>query len=325
MERSILKRFILLLFFCGVLIGNFSLRAAPEKSVLLARNFIFASVNGEVITSDEVLRLTGTKEQQARAVYSGERLETVIYNYRKDAVNDLIDDILVQAEFSRYNYTLSKQDIEREIDRIGTAIGCRSREQLIRRLQKEGSGMEELEMNARKKLMVQMMIYRQLRIADPISPQEVYEYFQANESSYSSAEKIGLAMLKLDSARTDLEKVSAEITAELSADPGKFEEFVRRYNPELGSGDLGEIDRKLLRPEFAAAFEEFQVGLVAGPIKVYDGVVWLKITSWKPAQKPVFKEVEERIKSDLQRKKQEKILEDYIQQLRNGAVIEYFL
>ncbi len=300
-------------------------KSVEAKSDNRIGNLILASVNGKVITESDVLPLTSNREKQARAVYSGERLSKVIYDYRKEVVNELIDNILVQSEFDRFKYPLSRQEIEREIDRFGVRIGCRSREQLLKRLNKDGSTMEELQLRVRKNLMVQIMLFRQFRIADPVSPKEVFEYFKTHQSEYASPEKVGLAMLKLDSSRVDLEKVSAEISAELKSSPERFSALVKRYNPELGNVELGAIDSKLLRPEFASAFKEFKVGLTAGPIKVYDGVVWLKITSYQPAQKAVYSLVENKIKSDLERKKREKILADYIQRLRSDAVIEYFL
>ena len=321
----ILKQIAVILiftFFTAALCCGKSVESAPETTV---GNLILASVNGNVITESDVLPLTRNREKQAKAVYSGERLSKEIYNYRKEVVNELIDNILVQAEFDRFKYPLSKQEIEREIDRFGERIGCRSREQLLRRLSKDGSTMEELQLRVRKNLMVQIMLFRQFRIADPVSPREVFEYFKAHQSEYASPEKVGLAMLKLDSSRSDLDKISAEINEELKSSPEHFAALVRRYNPEFGNVELGEIDSKLLRPEFASAFKEFKVGLTAGPIKVYDGVVWLKITSYKPAEKAVYSLVEEKIKSDLERKKREKILADYIQRLRSVAVIKYFL
>ena len=47
--------------------------------------------------------------------------------------------------------------------------------------------------------------------------------------------------------------------------------------------------------------------------------------SYKYVSAPDIENVEEKIKSDLERKKREKILADYIQRLRSAAVIKYFL
>jgi parvulin-like peptidyl-prolyl isomerase len=317
-----LKSLVLIIssiLFAGLI--AFPLPAADDTQM----NSVLASVNGEAITLVDVLPLTRNKEMQARSVYSGERLEQVVAGYRREVVDELIDNLLIQAEFVRHDFVLSNQDVEREIDQFAIRIGCRSRDQLIRHLGKNGSTLEEVRMGIRKNMMVQMMLYRQIRIADPVSPREVYEYFKANEASFATPEKVGLAMLKLDSSRSDLETVSAEITAELKKNPEGFSALVSKYTPELGNGDLGEIDSKLLRPEFSAAFKEFAPGMIAGPIKVYDGMVWLKVISFVPAQKVVFSDVEEQIKLDMELKMREKVIKDYVKKLRSGAVIDYFI
>lgn len=313
------KIFLSVVFWAG-LCNAFALADNSNNGV----NSVLATVNGQVITLVDVLPLTQAKELQAHSVYSGERLKNVIADYRKKVVNELIDDLLVQAEFARHNFVLSSHDIEREIDQFAQRIGCRSREQLLRKLRKDGSSIEEIRMGIRKNMMVQLMLFRQIRIADPVTPKELYEYFKANEADYASPEKVGLAMLKLDSSRKDLERVIPEISAELKKNPENFSGIVKRYAPEFKNGDLGEIDSKLLRPEFAAAFKSFSPGMVAGPLKVYDGIVWLKVTSWSPAKKSGFHEVEERIKNDLERKKREAVVTQYIKKLRSNAVIEFF-
>ena len=299
--------------------------AGAEKAVAGGEmNSILASVDGEAVTLMDVLPLTHGKELQARAVYSGERLEQVIMDYRKQVVNELIDNLLVQAEFRRSQFTLPSQEIEREIDQFAVRIGCRSREQLERRLRKDGRNIDEVRMAVRRNMMIQMMLYRQIHIAVSLSPKEIYEYFQKNEAKFATPEKVGLAMLKLDSSRADVEAAKKEIAGELEKDPGKFDELVARYAPELGDGNLGEIDSKLLRPEFAGAFKEYVPGTVAGPIKVYDGLVWLKVVSYSPPVKAEFKTVEERIKLELEHQYREKAVADYIGRLRSRAVIEYY-
>ena len=315
-----MKRVILFL----LIFTAFMVLIAGSGRVSVEMNSVLASVNGQAVTLVDVLPLTRARELQAHSVYSGERLQRVIADYRKEVVNELIDNILIQNEFTRQKFALAEQDVEREIDRFAIRIGCRSREQLVKKLRKDGSSIEEVRLGIRKNMMVQLMLFRQIRIADPVTPKELYDFFKLHESDYAVPEKVGLAMLKLDSNRNDLAEITEKISVEIKKDPARFSEIADMFNGKSGNSDLGEIDSKLLRPEFAAAFKEFKPGTVAGPLKVYDGVVWLKVTSWKPAQKPVFSEVESRIKNDLEREKREKIIASYISRLRANAVIEYF-
>lgn len=287
-------------------------------------NAVLASVNGRAVTLMDILPLTRTRELQAASVYSGGRLYEEIQRYRREAVDDLVDNILIQSEFAKYGFVLSNTDVEREIDQIASRIGCHSRGELERRLRREGSGIEEVRMNIRNNMMVQMMIYRQIRIADPVSPKEIYEYYQANEAEFLSPEKVELAMLKLSSNHPDFSAESAAISEILKNEPEKFSELVRRYSSDLGNGELGEIECRLLRPEFAAAFSGFAEGMIAGPVQVYDGTVWLKVISYTPVRKSSFEMVQERIKLELEQRNRERIIRSYAAKLRSRAMIEYY-
>ena len=316
-----MKRFFTSLL---ILILSCILSLSGGETAEVQRNSVLASVNGRAITLIDVLQLTRVREMQAASVYSGERLNEEIQRYRKDAVDDLIDNILIQTEFAKYGFVLSAQDVEKEIDQIASRIGCHSRSELERRLRQEGSGIEEVRFSVRNNMMVQLMLYRQIRIADPVSPREIYEYYQANENTFSTPEKVVLAMLKLSSNHPDLENECTKISDALKNDPAAFAGLVQRYSPELGDGELGEIECRLLRPEFAAAFTQFADGMIVGPIKIYDGMVWLKVISYTPAAKMPFEMVEARIKLELEQRNRERVINGYAARLRSKAIIEYY-
>ncbi|MBE6365533.1 MAG: hypothetical protein E7053_07250 [Lentisphaerae bacterium] len=315
------KRF-LGIFLTLILSGIFTLHSGEVAAS--QTDSVLASVNGRAITLVDVLLLTGAQEMQAASLYSGTRLHEEIRRYRREAVDDLIDNILIQAEFAKYGFTLPSQDVEREIDQIATRIGCHSRSDLERRLRREGSSIEEVRLKIRNNMMVQLMLYRQIRIAEPVSPREVYEYYQANQSTFSTPEKVTLAMLKVPSSCPDLENEAVRIGEILKNDPAEFAGLVRRYSPELGNGDLGEIECRLLRPEFAAAFTQFETGMIVGPIRIYDGLVWLKVISYSPETVMPFATVEERIKVELEQRKREQVIRTYAARLRSKAIIEYY-
>ena len=79
---------------------SLSLRGTDPAEV----NSVLASVDGQAITLMDILPFTRNKELQASSVYSGDKLLDVISGYRKKAVDDLIDNILIVNEFSKYKY-----------------------------------------------------------------------------------------------------------------------------------------------------------------------------------------------------------------------------
>ena len=107
------KRF-LGIFLTLILSGIFTLHSGEVAAS--QTDSVLASVNGRAITLVDVLLLTGAQEMQAASLYSGTRLHEEIRRYRREAVDELIDNILIHKEFSKYNYPLSNQDIEREVE-----------------------------------------------------------------------------------------------------------------------------------------------------------------------------------------------------------------
>lgn len=285
---------------------------------------ILASVNGEAISLADVLPLTAQREFQLSAGYSGKLLENEIQKLRRRAVDQLIERKLLQLEYSKQSFRISNRDIEIELDRIAENMGCRSREDWLRRLRKDGTTLEQVRQEVEKNMMVQVMIQRQLMIVGSPTPREMYEFFKANESRYAQAEKIGLSMLRLESNRPTLKKDVQDISAALAAGNADFAALVKKYTPQHGDGYLGEIERDLLRPEFAAAVKNAAPGKIVGPLPVDEGVVWLKVVKIQAAVDADFTAVEQRIRVDMEKARRERILQEYYRKLRSQAVVEYY-
>lgn len=288
-------------------------------------NSILASVNGEPITLLDVLPLTAHREYQLNAVYSGELLTKEILELRKKAVDRLIDHKLVQAEYAKQNFKISNRDIERELDRISEQMGYRSREEWILRLRKDGTGFDQMRQEVEKNMMVQLMMQRQVVIDGKPTPKEMFEYFEAHKKDYSEPEKIGLSMLKLDMKTPELREAVDKINVQLQLGRVKFADLVKKYNPDAAEGgDLGEIERSLLRTEFASALKNVFPGMVAGPLQLDGDMVWLYVNSHRPAVQADFNAVENKIRTDMEKKRRDKVLQEYFLKLRSGAVIEYY-
>jgi parvulin-like peptidyl-prolyl isomerase len=268
--------------------------------------------------------LTGRKELQLKTVYSGKLLEQELYSLRKKSVDWLIDLYLLQAECQKQKIQISNRDIESELDRISEEQNCRSRADWSRKLRENGSSLEQVREDVKKNMMAQVMIQRQRVINGEPSPKELYEYFKKHEKEYTSSEKVGLSMLKINSNRPDLTVVTQDISQALKSPEANFTELVKKYAPEFGSGDLGEIDRNLLRSEFVTALKDISVGKIVGPLKIDDGLVWLKINSYRPAVVADFRVVEKKLREDINRNRYEDMRDKYCQKLRSQAVVEYY-
>ena len=113
----------------------------------------------------------------------------------------------------------------------------------------------------------------------------------------------------------------------MTANPERFSELAARYSagPAADSGgSLGEIERRRLRPEFAAAMPVPEVGKIYGPIQTVDGVSFLRVVAHQPEKRSDFAELGPQIRSRLEREEFDKIRRSYLDELRKKAVIRLF-
>lgn len=307
--------------------------AAPATAGLVRTpdrlNAVLATVNGEPISLGDVLPMTQAREYQAAAAYSGAVLEKEICRLRLEAVDDLIDKKLILTDYTTKSFTVSERDVDSALDEASIQMGCRSRYELSKKLRAGGSSLEEFRKRVREQLIVQVMLHREYHASNFITPEDMHRYYTEHAAEFSRPERIELAMLQLSPKRQELEKAVREISDRLAADPESFPDLVRRFSSGPGRGEggnLGVIERRRLRAEFAAALGERPFpGSIHGPLHIEDGVFWLKVISRQPAETVPFERCEADIRRRLEAELRRNCRVSYCTRLRRGAIIRYFI
>ena len=307
--------------------------AAPADPVVKRTedrlNAVLATVNGEPISLGDVLQLTEAKEFQAASAFTGETLAKAVYALRLEAVDELIDNKLILADYATKSFEIPVKDVEAAVDDASSRMGCRSRSELSRKLRESGSSLEEFRKRIREQLIIHVMLHREYSSANFITPADLRRYYNEHAAEFDRPERIELALLQLSEKREDFRTIRDEVANILAASPGRFEELVGRYSsgPSRGDGGkLGSIERKRLRSEFSAVLGEKPViGRIYGPVETADGVFWLKVISHDPAEKIPFERSAAEIRSRLERELRNESRERYCARLRKGAIVRYFI
>ena len=314
-------------------VGAVTLTAAPADAGMVRTpdrlNAVLVTVNGEPISLGDVLPLTQAKEYQAAAAYSGKALETEIYKLRLEAVDDLIDNKLIVADYAAKSFTIPERDVDAALDEASIQMGCRSRNDLVKKLRAGGLSLEDFRQKVREQLIVQLMLHREYHASNFITPEDMHRYYREHQEEFLRQEQIELAMLQLPLDRQDVENLVREISEKLAADPESFSDLVLRFSSGPGrseGGRLGKIERRRLRSEFAVALgTDPKAGVVFGPLRTADGIFWLKVISFRPGELVPFEragaEIRRRLEVELRRKSRER----YCARLRKGAIIRYFI
>ena len=287
---------------------------------------ILATVEGEVITLGDVLRESAAGEAAAKA-YADKNITGEIAQLRHAAVERIIDRKLLVQEFNRLKLVLPQQYVENMLDDLAENLGCRSRTELAVKARSMNSSLDELRSKAAERLKAEMVIGRQLYAAAAPTPQELDEYFRKHEEEFSRPEQVRLALLLLPEKSS--EATVTQLRTQLQKEPGRFAELVKAFscgpNREQG-GDVGIIERKNLRSEFAEALADktLQPDAVYGPLKTAEGIYFIRIVSYNAGKKAEFAEVREAIRQRLELQSREKCIGDLKKKLRSRASIVYY-
>jgi len=304
--------------------GNADVRQTPDRL-----NAVLATVNGEPVSLGDVLPLTQVREYQAAAAYSGDKLAEEVYKLRLEAVDELIDNKLILADYATKPFEIPERDIEAAMDEASSRMGVRSRQDLSRKLRERGDSVAEFRRKVREQLIIHVMLYREYNASNFITPEDLRRYYAEHEKDFSKPDRLELAMLQLQAERNDVAKVSEDIAAALAADPEAFADLVRLHSSGPGRSDggrLGGIERRRLRREFAEAIGDSPVaGRIYGPLKTDDGIFWLRVLEYHPAEKVSFESAAPDIRRRMETELRRECRERYCARLRKAAIVRYFI
>ena len=296
-----------------------TIAAAPVKG---ETDSVLAAVNGEPVTLGEILPSLQDREFRLRSAYSGKALEQEILKLRFRAVEELIDQKLIVADFNSKKLYIPRQELENELDRWGNYIGCHSRKELEERVRKSGSTLSELRKRLEKRMIVQIMRRREYLLAGPPSPGDLLRRFKEEKKKLSFPGSVELALLRLTA---DDQKNIERIKNALSENPAQWDQFAALYSLTPGTnGSIGVVELDKLRSEFAQAMKKIAEKKIYPAVKTADGVYFIKVLKYTPPRRPVFKEHAPQIKKIMENEIYRKCSAEYAQRLRDGAVIEYF-
>lgn len=283
---------------------------------------VLAAVNGDPITLSEILPSLRDRELQLRSAFSGKALELEILKLRYHAVEEIANQKLIIADFHSKNLVIPPQEVENELNRWGTHIGCHSRRELEERVKKSGTTVAKLRERILNRMIVQVMRRREYLLVGTPSPAEIYKRFKTEEKMLSFPGSVELALLKLSKENQTSVK---EIKTSLAKNPAQWNQFAQSYAITPGTdGSIGSVELDKLRPEFAKQMKDIKEGRIYSAVETADGIYFIKVLKYAPPKKALFKEYAGAIRKKMENEIYRKCSDEYAQRLRDGAVIEYF-
>lgn len=288
---------------------------------------ILAAVNDQPISLTDVMLESAAVEARMSLVYNEKDLQKEILKVRSTVLEDIIARKLILMDYEKEPFEIPKQYIEQVLDDLSLSFGCASREELAVKARKSGMTMEELRLQAKNKVIMQIMVNRYYQVHVNITPRELYEYYEKNRKAFSTPSTTRLQLLLLKRDKKDIDKLVKEISDDLKdRNPRIFHSLTVLHsdgpNPGKG-GDVGWIEDSKLRGEFADAISSIKKSGIVGPVKTPEGIYFIRVVERKPGKKADYDTLNRELKKKIESRMKQDAYRKYIDKLKKDAIIRY--
>ena len=290
-----------------------------------------ASVNGQIITLADVLRLCGDEEAKLPVMYGAEEAREKSHILRTVALEKLIKRKLVFSDFIAHKYQFPYGFMVNYLDKIASFYKLPNAEALKNKIEEEGGNFNEFSKRAYEDAAVNSLVYSHCYKNVFITPKEIYKYYCQNSKYYTKSPQVDIQVILLKKNgyyRKELKQFSVKLETELkNADEKKFSEYALMYSegPKKNiGGDIGWVPEDKLRKDFAAYLNNKSVGDIVGPIITEEGNYFLRLKEKKAEYREPYRYVREEIKEMLTKQRQQKEYDAYINSLKEKFKIKYF-
>jgi foldase protein PrsA len=317
--KSFLKKLIIPIIIIAI-VGIFLFDIYTKRDVA-------AIVCGEKIYKAEVEAVANRKIKE----YEKDKIEltqTEINAIKKQALNDLIEDKLLDTYAKEHNITVTEDEVKNEIKRMREYTGLSEDEVYKQALSKYQLLESDINEMVRSALIADKVYYEVIKDLD-INDDELWEYFEKRVSFYNGARRVSHIFIAVDTQKDTIDEINSKyekmkkIREELLKGK-KFEDLVKEYSEDLSTkdkgGDLFWFRKGTISDsEISKAVFSLNKGEISQVIKSAYGFHIFKITDSVPENlsslkedeiKKHFEKIKELVKMDaLYQKSEEKIKE----------------
>ena len=307
---------------------------APAADVRVVEE-IAAKVNSEIITRGELEKARRDAEQGLRAEgLTGPRLAEALAEANANALQSQIDQILLVQKGKDLNIKVDPE-INRELARIQVESKLSDPEKFHEFI-REGTGMtfEDYKDFLTRKMMAQRVIGQEVTYRFVFPEPELKKYYDEHQTKYVRKDAtVYLAQILLSTEGKTPEQVatadakSKDLVARANKGE-KFSDLVRENSDDPETAKNGgqlppfQRDEHLLVPQIEAIVFKEKKGYIAGPIKVPQGFLILKIEERFEAGQATFEEVKQNIQEEMAAPKMEPKIREYLTRLREEAFLQ---
>jgi parvulin-like peptidyl-prolyl isomerase len=305
-----------------------SLLLIPTSGFPATVDRIVAKVNKEIITLSELkervfLKIMNFRKMKVHPMPSKEQV------MREELDAMIMEKLLVDAGQKR-GYKVDDKRVNSAIRDIEQLNQLKEGE-LELMLRAEGKSMDEYTQKIRDQIMMSDIRGYEIRKRIAVSEEEIQGYYNQNLKKYWIPAKLKLRhilFLMGDELLEDHKKIKRDKAQQALKKIRSGEDFAsvaREFSEDVSAssgGDLGELERGKMVPEFEKAAFNLKEGEVSGLVETPYGLHIIKVDKITPGATLALDEVRDEIKSLFVKNKSEQEFREFMDELKENAFVQ---
>jgi len=307
----------------------FLLLAPLARAELVDR--VAAVVNNDIITLSEVEKRAAPELARVSQETTGPERAQKRAQALKRTLDTLIDEKLVDNELKELKVTIGDKEVDAAIEEVKKSYNLND-DQLQQAVGREGFTIAEYRETMRKQIgrykLISEKVRKNVKVSDADVKTEYERMTRAEGEDYEVHIRHILIAVPRTAAQAAVEQArrKAEAVAAEARQPGiDFAELAKKRSEGSSSsdgGDLGFFKRGTMVPEFERVAFSLKTGEVSDPVRTQFGWHVLKLEEIRKLGMKPLDEVRPEIEERLRRQQAERLTSQYMETLRNAAVVE---
>ncbi|MGZ6132315.1 MAG: peptidylprolyl isomerase [Myxococcaceae bacterium] len=292
---------------------------------------VAAVVNNDIITLSELQKRAAPEITRVAQESSGTERSQKQSLVMKKALDAMIDEKLVDSELRELKVSISDKEVDAAVEEVKKSYNLTD-EQLSMAVAKEGLTLTEYREQMRKQIarykLINEKVRKNIKVSDADVKSEYDRMMRSEGEDYEVHIRHILIAVSRSAPQPQVEEARRKATA-IAAEarqPGvDFAELAKKRSEGCSSsdgGDLGFFKRGTMVPEFEKVAFSLKTGEVSDPVRTQFGWHVLKLEEIRKLGMKPLAEVRPEIEERLRRQQAERLTTQYMETLRNAAVVE---
>ncbi|MGZ6071535.1 MAG: peptidylprolyl isomerase [Myxococcaceae bacterium] len=292
---------------------------------------VAAVVNNDIITLSELQKRAAPEITRVAQESSGTERSQKQSLVMKKALDAMIDEKLVDSELRELKVSIGDKEVDAAVEEVKKSYNLTD-EQLSMAVAKEGLTLTEYREQMRKQIarykLINEKVRKNIKVSDADVKSEYDRMMRSEGEDYEVHIRHILIAVSRSAPQPQVEEARRKATA-IAAEarqPGvDFAELAKKRSEGSSSsdgGDLGFFKRGTMVPEFEKVAFSLKTGEVSDPVRTQFGWHVLKLEEIRKLGMKPLAEVRPEIEERLRRQQAERLTTQYMETLRNAAVVE---